>query len=131
MSLRLRLLLGTAAALVSGLILVDVVTYVMVTGSLRSQVDDTLRQVHTAAQVVAEGDRANWSTIPDVAPGLFVAIVAPDGTALYTAPLRGDDEESLTVDLVDVGQGTRAGRSPPTRATTCGSASSLCETGRR
>ena len=45
MSLRVRLLIATGVAVLCGLIVVDVITFSVVTRSLVQQVDDTLQRV--------------------------------------------------------------------------------------
>lgn len=103
MSLRLRILLATAAAVLIGLLLVDALTYTLVTRSQLKQVDDTLLNAHIATEQFATGDPAEWPLIPDVAPGLFVAILDPSGTEVYEAAARGPGDHHVSgIDLDDV-----------------------------
>ena len=101
MSLRLRLLLATAATMLVGLAVVDVTTYVIVTRSQLQQVDSTLERAHTPIELVAVSPR-DWQVIPTVAPGLFVAIVDADGNQLYVADGGRADRASDTIDLTTV-----------------------------
>ncbi|MGB5755761.1 MAG: hypothetical protein WBM50_02500, partial [Acidimicrobiales bacterium] len=99
MSLRVRLLAGTAVAVLCGLVVVGIITYTLVTRSLSSQVDDALQRAHTPTEQLAAGDPAGWSLIPQIAPGLFVAIIDADGTAVFTTPTREPGRGRLDIDL--------------------------------
>ena len=99
MSLRMRLLIATGVAVLCGLIVVDLITFSVVTGSLVQQVDDTLQRAHAPIEQVAESrNPANWNAIPAIAPGLYVSIVDVDGTELFTAPAIEPGREQDVVD---------------------------------
>jgi two-component system, OmpR family, sensor kinase len=99
MSLRARLLLATGIAVLCGLIVVDLITFSVVTGSLVRQVDDTLQRAHAPIEQVAESrDPGTWNAIPAIAPGLFVSIVDRDGTERFTAPAIEPGREQDVVD---------------------------------
>ncbi len=107
MSLRLRLLIGTGLAMLTGLVVAGAITYVLVTGAQLDQVDSTLERAHTPTEQLAEGDPGNWSVIPEIAPGLYVAIVDSSGRAAFTAPAREPGDDAVTIDLRDVSLGDR------------------------
>jgi two-component system OmpR family sensor kinase len=106
-SLRLRILLATVVALMAGLLVVDVVTYTTFARSQLGQVDDALQRAHTPTEQLASGDPGLWSSIPEVAPGLFVAIVDPAGSALFTAGAREPGHREATVEIAAIDLGTR------------------------
>ena len=100
MSLRVRLLIATGVAVLCGLIVVDVITFSVVTRSLVQQVDDTLQRAHAPIEQVARSsDTDDRQAIPAIAPGLFVSIVDRDGTELFTTPAIEPGREQ---DLVDI-----------------------------
>ncbi len=108
MTLRRRLLIATAIAVVAGLLIVDVATYVAFSRSQLNQVDDSLDRAHTPIEQLAEAGTADaWRAIPQVAPGLYVAIVAADGTPLFTSAGRRPGDDDLDVDLSSVGGRSR------------------------
>ena len=105
MSLRVRLLIATGLAVLCGLIVVDLITFSVVTRSLVQQVDDTLQRAHAPIEQVAESrDPSSWSAIPAIAPGLFVSIVDRDGTELFTAPALepGREQDVVNVSRIDL-----------------------------
>ena len=103
MSLRMRLLIATGLAVLCGLIVVDLITFSVVTGSLVQQVDDTLQRAHAPIEQVAESrDPDAWNAIPAIAPGLFVSIVDRDGTELFTAPAIEPGREQDVVDTSEI-----------------------------
>jgi two-component system, OmpR family, sensor kinase len=114
MSLRMRLLIATGVAVLCGLIVVDLITFSLVTRSLVQQVDDTLQRAHAPIEQVAEArDPGTWNAIPAIAPGLFVAIVDADGSELFTAPAlepgrEQDVVDTSSIDLSDSYQTARA-----------------------
>ena len=113
MSLRIRLLLATGVAVLCGLIVVDLITFSVVTGSLVQQVDDTLQRAHAPIEQVAESrDPNTWNAIPAIAPGLFVSIVDRDGTELFTAPAIEPGREQDVVDTsgIDVSERLQTAR---------------------
>ena len=113
MSLRIRLLLATGVAVLCGLIVVDLITFSVVTGSLVQQVDDTLQRAHAPIEQVAESrDPNTWNAIPAIAPGLFVSIVDRDGTELFAAPAIEPGREQDVVDTsgIDVSERLQTAR---------------------
>ncbi len=104
MSVRRRILIGTGLAVFFGLLVANIITYVLVTRSQLKQVDDALQRAHTSAEQIADGDAANWRVIPEIVPGLFVTIVDTSGAAVFTSEARepGDDPVSIQVADVDI-----------------------------
>ncbi len=99
MSLRVRLLIATGVAVLCGLIVVDVITFSVVTHSLVQQVDDTLQRAHAPIEQVARSsDIDDRQAIPAIAPGLFVSIIDGDGTELFTTPAIEPGREQDVVD---------------------------------
>ncbi len=109
MSLRVRLLIATGVAVLCGLIVVDVITFSVVTRSLVQQVDDTLQRAHAPIEQVARSrDTDDRQAIPAIAPGLFVSIVDVDGTELMTAPAIEPGREQDVVDISTIDLSKRA-----------------------
>ncbi len=107
MSLRVRLLIATAVAMLGGLIVLDVVTYVMVSRSQVQQVDATLARAHTPIEQLAmSSDQSDRRAIPAIAPGLFVAIVDADGTTDYVAAAAepGREQDVVVAEEIDLGR---------------------------
>ncbi len=102
MSLRRRILIGTGLAMLAGLLVADVITFLLVTRSQLNQVDDALQRAHTPTEQIAEGDPADWPLIPQIAPGLYVAIVDRSGSAVFTSEAREPGDDPLSIDLNDV-----------------------------
>ena len=98
MSLRLRLLIATMVAMLVGLVVADVVTYVLVSHSQVQQVDASLKRARQPLETIATSSRTtDRESIPQIAPGLFVAIVGADGTPTYVGAARdpGGDDDSV------------------------------------
>jgi two-component system OmpR family sensor kinase len=107
MSLRVRLLIATGVAVLCGLIVVDAITFSVVTRSLVQQVDDTLQRAHAPIEQVARSsDTDDRQAIPAIAPGLFVSIVDVDGTELLTAPAiePGREQDVVDISTIDLGK---------------------------
>ncbi len=85
-----------------GLLVADTMTYLLVTRSQVEQVDRSLERAHTPTEQIADGDPANWPVIPQIAPGLYVAIVDRDGTALFTSPAREAGDDPVSIDLSEM-----------------------------
>ncbi len=102
MSLRSRLLIATGIAVLVGLVVVDSLTYVLVSRSQLSQVDDALERAHSPVEELANGDPSNWPIIPEIAPGLFVAIVDPSGEVLFVSHARRSGDDPLVGDLTRI-----------------------------
>lgn len=103
MSLRLRLLIATGVALLAGVVLIDVVTYVVVTRSQLAQVDEALQRAHSPVeQLASTGDPNSWSLIPEIAPGLYVAIIDGRGIPVFGVPAREPGREDIEVDVDDI-----------------------------
>jgi two-component system, OmpR family, sensor kinase len=108
MSLRVRLLIATGAAVLCGLIVVDAITFSVVTHSLVQQVDDTLQRAHAPIEQVARSrDTDDREAIPAIAPGLFVSIVDREGTELFTTPAIEPGREQDVVDISTIDLGVR------------------------
>ncbi len=101
MSLRVRLLLATAATMLVALTVVDVATYITVTRGQLQQVDSTLERAHPPVELVAVSPR-DWQVIPAVAPGLLVTIVDADGNPLFVADTARAGRQPDTIDLATV-----------------------------
>jgi two-component system OmpR family sensor kinase len=101
MSLRVRLLIATAATMLVALVVVDVATYVTVTRGQLTQVDQTLERAHSPVELVAVSPQ-DWQLIPTVAPGLLVAIVDPDGNPLYVSDGARPGRQTDAIDLSTV-----------------------------
>lgn len=111
MSLRLRLLIATALAMLVGLVVVDVVTYVMVSQSQIQQVDASLRRARQPLETIATSSRINdRKSIPQIAPGLFVAIIDSNGNPEYVAAARdpGGDDDTIDIAATDLRVGSRS-----------------------
>jgi two-component system OmpR family sensor kinase len=108
-SLRLRLVIATAVAVLAALLVVDAATYVVVTRSLTRQVDDTLGEVHIPIEQLAlTGVSDQWDTIPQIAPGLLVTILDGDGEALFTTPAQGPGQGRNTIKIGTLNLSTRS-----------------------
>ncbi len=106
MTLRRRLLLATSASVLFALLVVDIVTFAVVTGSLIDQVDAALERAHPPTEQLANsGDPDSWRIIPEIAPGLFVAIVDDSGGVLFSVPATEPGQAALTPELgmIDIG----------------------------
>jgi two-component system OmpR family sensor kinase len=101
MSLRLRLLVATGVAMLFGLIVLDVVTYVMVSRSQIQQVDAALERAHQPVEQLASSARLDDRlVIPSVAPGLFVAIIGQTGEVEYTTAATAPDDSDDSDDNI-------------------------------
>ena len=96
MALRTRVLLALLAAALVGLVIVDVLTYTLVTGAQLDQVDEELERAHPPIErAAAQGDDQERS-IRDAAPSFYVELRTPQGVPTLVIPLRrGDDSEGL------------------------------------
>ncbi len=104
MTLRLRLLIATTVAVVIGLATADAATLVFFSRSQINQIDDSLDRAHLPIEQLAKlGTEEAWRAIPEVAPGLYVAILDADGTTLFTSAGRraGDDDIDIDPDDLD------------------------------
>ena len=103
MTLRLRLLIATAVAVIIGLAIVDATTYVFFSRSQLKQVDDSLDRAHPPIEQLANTGADAWRAIPQIAPGLYVAILGADGTTLFATAGRraGDDDIQIDPDHLD------------------------------
>jgi two-component system OmpR family sensor kinase len=103
MSLRLRLLVATAVAMLCGLIVLDVVTYVMVSRSQIQQVDAALERAHQPVEQLASSTRLDDRLIiPSVAPGLYVAIIGQTGEVDFSTALPEADDDDGTIDVLAI-----------------------------
>jgi two-component system, OmpR family, sensor kinase len=117
MSLRVRLLIATAAVSLLALALVDIVTYTVVTRSELRQIDDSLNSAHRPIEQRArDGGRAALDSIPTIAPDTYVAILDSHRNTTFEVPVnRFGDEFDLdlnslasTLQLDDRAGGPRA-----------------------
>jgi two-component system OmpR family sensor kinase len=100
MTLRLRLLIATAVAMLCGLVVLDVVTYAMVSRAQLQQVDATLERAHLPVEQLASSGRpVDLATIPAIAPGLFVAVVDANGSVEFMSAASEPGGEQDTVDV--------------------------------
>ncbi len=107
MSLRTRLLVATAVTMLCALAVVDVATYVVVSDAQLRQVDTTLDNAHQPVEaIVGSGDESARQAIPQIAPGLFVSLVGPDGITSFGADggAAGQQTGELDVSSVDLGE---------------------------
>lgn len=103
MTLRLRLLIATAVSMLCGLVVLDVVTYTMVSRAQLEQVDATLQRAHLPVEELASsGRQADLATIPSIAPGLFVAVVDATGSVEFTSAASEPGGEQDTVDVAEL-----------------------------
>jgi len=105
MSLRSRLVWATGIAVLCSLIVVDAITFALVTRSELQQIDDTLLRAHPPIeQIAASPNPADWRAIPAIAPGLFVAIIDTDGQVVFTAAAieAGREEDIVDVESIDL-----------------------------
>ena len=110
MTLRLRLLVATAVAMLCGLVVLDVVTYVMVSRAQLQQVDATLQRAHLPVVGLASSGRpGDLDRIPFIAPGLFVAVVDVNGSIEFTSAAAepGGEEDTVDVAALDLAQRTQ------------------------
>jgi two-component system OmpR family sensor kinase len=96
------MLIGTGLAMLVGLVVVDIITYLLVTRAQLRQVDDALQRAHPPTEQLAQGSSDNWPLIPEIAPGLYVAILDPSGSAAFTAAARQPGEDPITIAVADV-----------------------------
>ena len=100
--------------MLAALLVVDAATFIVVTRSLTRQVDDTLAEVHIPIEQLAlTGVSGQWDTIPQIAPGLFVAILDRDGQVLFTTPAEAPRQGRNTIDIgsLDLSSRTSTARS--------------------
>ncbi len=111
MSLRLRLLVATALAMLVGLVVVDGLTYVLVSQSQVQQVDASLKRARPPLEVIALSRRiTDRASIPLIAPGLFVAIIDSDGNPEYVNGAREPgavDDDTVDIEATDLSIGSR------------------------
>ncbi len=105
MSLRLRLLLAAAAVALCSLAIVDVVTYVVVTRSELSQIDDSLDSAHRPIEERAlDGSSSAIESIPSIAPETYTALLNSDGESIFEIPVtRIGDQLDLDLDSLRSG----------------------------
>ena len=89
-----------------GLAVVDVTTYLLVKRSQLQQVDDELQRAHTPTEALALDERS-WDLIPELTPGLYVAIFDQQGRLAFEAQVRTRDDSHEQIDLGRVDFRTR------------------------
>jgi two-component system OmpR family sensor kinase len=97
-SLRTRLLVALLAAALAGLLIVDLLTYTLVTRSQIEQVDQELERAHPPIERAASattGDREQ--AIREAAPGFYAELRTPEGEVLLTVPLQRPGEDATTL----------------------------------
>ncbi len=92
-------MIATGFALLFGLVLVGSATLTLVTRSQIQQIDETLRGAHPPIEQLARAEQGNWPLIPQIAPGLYVAIVGRDDQVLFETAAQSPGEEPFTGDL--------------------------------
>ena len=95
--------MATAVAMLFGLIVLDVVTYVVVSRSQIQQVDSALDRAHQPVeQLAASTQLSDRLIIPQVAPGLFVAIIGQSGEVEYSTATTERDGDDDHIDVLAV-----------------------------
>lgn len=115
MSLRGRLLVATAVAVLCGLLVVDAITYSLVTRSQIGQVDAALERAHPPTeQLAATGQPESWALIPEIAPGLLVVIIDQQGDTAFSTPAKNPGEAPITINVAAVDLARQAQTVPAT-----------------
>lgn len=103
MSLRTRLVASTGLVALVALAIAGVATYTAFTSSQLRQIDDTLQRTHEPIEQLINGSEADLQrSIEQIAPGLFVSVLAPDGAVVLTIPARNPGHDPLVVDVGDL-----------------------------
>ena len=87
MSLRARLLVALVVAVFAALVIVDVVTFTLISRAQLSEVDQNLERAHPPIERAASGENDRGRAIATAAPGFYVEVREPDGHNLLTVPV--------------------------------------------
>jgi two-component system OmpR family sensor kinase len=95
LSLRARLLIAVAAVALVGLVLADIATYTALRSFLVDRVDESLTAAHRPLirSLFGPLDRSPGSdagALASAAPGAYIELRAPDGSALVSQSTRGE-----------------------------------------
>ena len=95
LSLRARLLLAVAAVALVGLVLADIATYTALRSFLVDRVDESLSAAHRPLirSLYGPPDRSpggDAGALAAAAPGAYIELRAPDGSALVSQSTRGE-----------------------------------------
>jgi two-component system OmpR family sensor kinase len=95
LSLRARLLIAVAAVALVGLVLADIATYTALRSFLVDRVDESLTAAHTPLirSLFGPPDRSpggDAGALASAAPGAYIELRAPDGSALVSGSTRGE-----------------------------------------
>ncbi len=102
MSLRTRLLLALLVAATTGLAIVDVLTYTLVSRSQLDQVDAELERAHPPIERAASGAAGGAQAIREAAPGFYAELRTMSGDTRLVVPLRQPGGEELSLVGVSV-----------------------------
>lgn len=110
MSLRTRLVASTVVVALVALAGAGVATYTAFRSSQLRQIDDTLQRTHEPIEQLIDGNEADLQrAIERVAPGLFVALIATNGTTELTIPARNPGHGALITDVTQLTAPDKAG----------------------
>jgi two-component system, OmpR family, sensor kinase len=98
-SLRVRLVLTTAAVALIALAVAGVATYSAFSRAQLRQIDDSLQRAHEPIEQALSSDDDGDNVIERAASGTFVALRDPSGDTQLVVPLREPGREPATVDL--------------------------------
>ena len=99
MSLRVRLVLTTAAVALIALAVAGVATYSAFSRAQLRQIDDSLQRAHEPIEQALSSDEDGDNVIERAASGTFVALRDPSGDTQLVVPLREPGRQPATVDL--------------------------------
>jgi two-component system OmpR family sensor kinase len=102
MSLRTRLLIALLAAVFAALVVVDVLTYTLVSRAQLDQVDQDLERAHPPIERAGADDDDRGQAIAAAAPGFYVELRDANGTSLLAVPLFEPGEAPQTLTGVDL-----------------------------
>jgi len=108
MSLRTRLVAAVCLVAAVALTFAGVATYASFRSSQLREIDDILQRSHEPVEQVIEGNEPDLErSVEQAAPGLFVAVISPNGSTELTIPARSPGHEPLLIDLADLDVPTR------------------------
>ena len=99
MSLRVRLVLTTAAVALIALAVAGVATYSAFSRAQLRQIDDSLQRAHEPIEQALSSDDDGDNVVERAASGTFVALRDASGDTQLVVPLREPGREPATVDL--------------------------------
>jgi two-component system OmpR family sensor kinase len=100
-SLRARLVVAISIAAFVALAIAGIATYTAYTRAQLRQIDDTLQRSHEPIEQAVSADVGGdlQLAVAEAAPGLFVAVLDPDGSVDLRIPARDVGHEPLVADL--------------------------------